>query len=110
MSAFQQALREKPDLIVMDVIFPAGGAATLLPRLKQMPATRSLPVVFLTAADSPLAKKTLRDLRLLTYLQKPCPVEDLAAEIRNRLKPPTIVESGDFQVQESPKPERQAAG
>jgi DNA-binding response OmpR family regulator len=45
------AYAEKPDLIILDIVMPAGGAYSVYTRLKMSPETRSVPVIFLTAKD-----------------------------------------------------------
>ena len=49
MQATMQAVRFKPDLILLDISMPAGGGIAVFKRLKQSTETQGIPVVFLTA-------------------------------------------------------------
>lgn len=46
---YQMALREKPDLVVLDVMLPQRDGFQVLQRLSDQAATRDIPVVMLTA-------------------------------------------------------------
>lgn len=47
------AKRKKPDVILMDVLMPAMNGREACRRLKQNECTKNIPVIFLTAKDSP---------------------------------------------------------
>ena len=47
------AYSEKPDLIILDIVMPAGGGYSVYARLRLSPKTRAVPVIFLTAKDRP---------------------------------------------------------
>jgi CheY-like chemotaxis protein len=47
--AIAAAEREKPDLILLDVMMPGMDGPTTLNALQELPATASIPVVFMTA-------------------------------------------------------------
>ncbi len=46
-------LREKPDLILLDIILPGMTGLELCKKLKSDPATKDIPIIFLTGADTP---------------------------------------------------------
>ena len=47
--ALQKATHEQPDLILLDVMIPVVNSFDVLNRLRENPATESIPVVLLTA-------------------------------------------------------------
>lgn len=47
--ALQKTLEEKPDLILLDIIMPRLDGHGVLEKLRQMDATRHIPVIMLTA-------------------------------------------------------------
>ncbi|MER3425158.1 MAG: hypothetical protein C4293_19960, partial [Nitrospiraceae bacterium] len=48
--ALQEAQRFRPDLIILDIMFPAGGGLTVLQRLKLSVFTNTKPIVVVTAS------------------------------------------------------------
>jgi len=81
--------REKPDLILLDLMMPDMDGAEVLLRKKQDPAIRDIPVIALTALNSPfdqimwLARTDLRDFIVKSKL----PRRELIARIERVLKP-----------------------
>ena len=51
--ALKEVTRERPDLIVLDLIMPGMDGWTVLSRLKSDPATSSIPVVVCTGKEDP---------------------------------------------------------
>ena len=52
-SGLEIAQREKPDLILLDVVLPGISGIEVCKRLKQDTATQNIPVIFLTGMDTP---------------------------------------------------------
>ena len=44
----QKVLKERPDLLILDLMMPAGGGFAILERIKQHPITVTMPVIILT--------------------------------------------------------------
>jgi DNA-binding response OmpR family regulator len=65
------AHREKPDLIVLDLMLPAGGGLTVLQHLKTSTKTMNIPVVVLTGMQDEVYKKKVIDKGVEAYLEKP---------------------------------------
>jgi CheY-like chemotaxis protein len=89
--------REKPDLILLDLMMPDMDGAEVLLRKKQEPAIRDIPVIALTALNSPfdqimwLARTDLRDFIVKSKL----PRRELIARIERVLKPSSIAPDQD---------------
>jgi CheY-like chemotaxis protein len=45
------AVREKPDLVILDLIMPETSGFQVAYQLKQIPATRSIPIIILTSME-----------------------------------------------------------
>ena len=45
------AVQERPELIILDLIMPETSGFNVAYQLKQMPATRSIPIIVLTSMD-----------------------------------------------------------
>lgn len=79
--------REKPDLILLDLMMPEMDGAEVLLRKKQDPAIRDIPVIALTALNSPfdqimwLARTDLQDFIVKSKL----PRRELIARIERVL-------------------------
>ena len=87
----QQALdiapREKPAIIVMDVMMPDVDGLAVLRDLKQMEATKAIPVIIITSNRHALMQKESELAGAAIFLTKPFSPTQLLNEIR-RLVPP----------------------
>ena len=81
------ARNRTPDLILMDLQLPGIDGVEALRLLREDPATRSVPVVAVTA----FAMKNDRDRALLAgfngYVEKPISVRALPSQVKNFLPP-----------------------
>ena len=78
--------RQKPDLILLDVMMPGMDGYAVLARLRDNPATRDIPVVFLTALAA--AEDEEHGLRLgaADYITKPIQPAVVMARVRTQLQ------------------------
>ena len=83
--AIAAAIKEQPDLILMDVMMPGldGWQATRL--LKSDPKTANIPVVFVTARDRPEDVATGFEVGAIMYVNKPVEPVELFARVRNAI-------------------------
>ncbi|NWF92214.1 MAG: response regulator [Syntrophaceae bacterium] len=81
------AYAEKPDLIILDIVMPAGGGYSVYSRLKMSPKTRSVPVIFLTAKDRPEDVARAYKLGAQYYVKKPYKPEMLLETVKKVLEP-----------------------
>lgn len=77
----------RPQLILMDLQLPGMDGFELTRRLKSDPATRSIPVVALTAYAMRGDEARARDAGCDGYLSKPVDTRVLAAEVQRWLSP-----------------------
>ena len=81
-----QAARDRPDLILLDCMMPKLDGYETCRRLKQDPALRGIPVIFLTAKSQESEVRKGLALGAIGYLIKPFNPMSLAAEIREILE------------------------
>ena len=75
------ASREKPDLILLDIIMPGMSGFEALEKLKSRADTTSIPVVMLTAVGTEEAKEKAMSLYNEEYLVKPVRTDVLKTKI-----------------------------
>ncbi|MCK5579987.1 MAG: response regulator [Candidatus Omnitrophica bacterium] len=75
------AQEKKPDLIVLDVLLPGIKGRDVCTALKNNPQTKNIPVLFLTAKDSPEDIAAERAVGGVAHLQKPVSSRQLLEEI-----------------------------
>ena len=60
-TALNLAMRQRPDLVVLDISLPAGNGFELAERFQTLPETRETPIIFATASKDPdLRKRAVR--------------------------------------------------
>lgn len=81
------AKREKPDLIILDVMMPAGDGYLVCERLKMSSFTWTIPVIFLSAKSRPEDEAKAYEVGAKYYLTKPYESEVLLDTIKRALEP-----------------------
>lgn len=84
--ALQRAQVLHPDLIILDVHMPNMNGFTLCRLLREAPATRQTPVIFLSSAASLEDRLAGLTLGGVDYVLKPCAPEEVLARIRIHLQ------------------------
>jgi two-component system, cell cycle response regulator len=79
--AVEAARRTLPDLVIMDVMMPVLDGLQACRLLKEDPATRDIPVIFLSALDDTDTKVRGLGLGANDYVSKPFRVEELLARV-----------------------------
>ena len=84
--ALKTAPRALPDLILLDILMPGMDGYKVCRRLKENPATRDIPVIFVTAKDE--TADVLEGFRLggVDYITKPFEAEEVLVRVRTHLK------------------------
>jgi len=85
--AMTQAEKEKPDLILLDILMPGKDGFTTCNQLKANKATKGIPVVMVTALQHKLDEKLALSLNADGYMRKPFTSDDLLNAIRSALSP-----------------------
>ncbi len=78
--------RDKPDLILLDLMLPAGGGLHVLEKLKISTRTKSIPVIVLTASRDDQHKQTAIDMGVDAYMEKPFDSDKLLMTIKGFLE------------------------
>jgi diguanylate cyclase (GGDEF)-like protein len=82
----QAALREVPELILLDLMLPGIDGFEVLRRLRADPKSQHIPVIVLSARHDTAVKVRAFDEHVDDYLTKPWHVDELMARIRARLQ------------------------
>ncbi|MCA2005187.1 MAG: response regulator [Ignavibacterium sp.] len=79
---FESALKEKPDLIILDLMMPIKDGLTVLKEIKGNPETSDIPVIMLTTnAEEEIILKALEE-GATEYITKPFSTAVLLAKIK----------------------------
>lgn len=85
-TALQYAqLAPQPDLILLDVMMPGMDGHQVLARLRTHPSTRHIPVIFVTALDSPGDEYSGLQEGAVDYIAKPLQASVFQARVQNHL-------------------------
>ena len=76
---------EKPDLILLDVMMPGMDGFEVCRRLKDSPATREIPIIFLTAKTDEVDEEKGFDVGAVDYIHKPFSAPIVLARVRTQL-------------------------
>jgi DNA-binding response OmpR family regulator len=77
---------QHPDIIVSDIAMPEMDGYKLLELIRQNEDLQNIPVIFLTAFNSPNAIHLGKELGIDDYLVKPFNSDDLVTAINNKIK------------------------
>jgi signal transduction histidine kinase/CheY-like chemotaxis protein len=83
--ALEMTRRDRPDLIVTDVMMPHMDGFELVRRLRADPRTRELPVIVLTARAETRAQLDGSEVGVDEYIVKPFRSHELVARVRSKL-------------------------
>ena len=82
----ERAVSDPPDLILLDVELPDLDGFEVCRRMKEHPATRDVPIIFLTGTTSTDSKVRGLDLGAVDYVTKPFDQVELRARVRAALR------------------------
>ena len=84
--ALERAQELKPDLILLDVLMPEMSGYQVIQALKHDDSTRQIPVIFISALDSPADEERGLDLGAVDYITKPFHPSIVRKRVRNHLQ------------------------
>ena len=82
-NVFSMIDRDRPDLLLLDLWMPALNGDEVIRDLKNNPATRSIPIILISA--SPEAKSVAAETGADGFLAKPFHLQELVGMIENKL-------------------------
>ena len=85
-TALQRVQSSEPNLILLDVMMPGIDGFETCQRLKADPATRDIPVIFMTALSDSVDQVKGLSLGAVDYITKPIQHEEVLARIRVHLQ------------------------
>jgi DNA-binding response OmpR family regulator len=85
-AALKVAAAEPPDLILLDLNLPVLSGLEVCRLIRARPATKSVPIIMLTARTSESDRVTGLDLGADDYITKPFSTRELAARVRAALR------------------------
>ncbi len=84
-SGLQKAIEQKPDLILLDLGLPDTNGKDVLLELKRLEATKTIPVLIISAESNELTKEDLLNHGCTDYLTKPINLKELRNTITKLL-------------------------
>ena len=78
--------REKPQMILLDIMLPGEDGLSILKKLRTTPATAEIPVILATAKGSEYDKVTGLDLGADDYLAKPFGMMEMVSRVKAVLR------------------------
>lgn len=88
-SAIEVAQKEAPDLVILDLRFPAGDGFTVLERMRELTELMTIPVIVLTAGDRPSDEKRALDAGATAFFMKPPDNHEFLTAIKQALGEPS---------------------
>ena len=82
------AMDQKPDLVILDLMLPAGGGISTLRNIRNSSRVRFIPVIILTGMKDEAVKRQVIELGVSVYMEKPYKDEDLKSAIDKCLQNP----------------------
>ncbi len=82
MAALEALEEASPSLVIIDYLMPEMDGLELLRKLREVPAGRDVPAIFLTASDVAALRKPAVALDASAVISKTAPPDDLATAIQ----------------------------
>lgn len=79
--ALMQVQKVRPDLVILDIMLPAGGGFHVLGRIRENVKLSGLPVIIITARADDLTREKAEALGVSGYFQKPVDLAKLFEKV-----------------------------
>jgi two-component system alkaline phosphatase synthesis response regulator PhoP len=79
------SFQANPDLIVLDIRFPAGGGMGLLQKLSDSNKTWNIPIIINTSYDDPEIRQKTEEFNVKDFMLKPVDPDELIKKIKEIL-------------------------
>jgi len=83
--AVRQTIDLKPDLVLLDIIMPAGSGVRVLENLRENLKTFNIPVIVVTGVSDKQTKEAAEKLGISGYFIKPVDMDKLIEELKKVL-------------------------
>ncbi len=80
------AVKERPDLAILDISMPAGNGFDLADRMQNHGTTAGVPFIFFTASSRPGLREQARKLGAAAFIEKPYEPAELLSSIERALE------------------------
>ncbi|SRR5579885_134058 len=80
--AIEAAVKQKPHLVLLDIMMPTGDGIRVLEALRSQPATKKLPILVLTSSTDPSIEEQMRQKGAQGVLFKPIDNDLLISSIK----------------------------
>jgi PAS domain S-box-containing protein len=101
LEALELIRKHPPDLVLSDVMMPRMDGFELLQTLRNDPATKTMPVILLSARAGEEARIAGLSVGADDYLTKPFTARELMARVRSRLEITTVRRTAEAELRES---------
>lgn len=95
-SALEIAMREKPELILLDIVMPSVDGYEVCSQLKQNPKTNSIPIIFLTAKTDEDSIEKAYEIGGNDYISKPFKPKELMARVKTQLELQSLIKNLEY--------------
>ncbi|MEI8044443.1 MAG: fused response regulator/phosphatase [Verrucomicrobiota bacterium] len=96
--ALQAAARNPPDLVLLDIVMPGLDGYEVCRRLRQMPETAEVPIMFLSSLEEVQNKTRGFEAGANDYLTKPFEMLEVKARVRSLLKAKAYSDAAKEQI------------
>jgi CheY-like chemotaxis protein len=83
--ALELCRRERPDLVILDILMPGRSGWEIMEEMKSDPEIASIPIIVSTVKNRPEDVERARELQAADYIAKPYVFSDLLERIKRAL-------------------------